>query len=71
MVIERESEAEEHRLVASTLTKSDENKKAWRLVGVRLERSFHRVRSGTNTLIAVIRFYSFRTSWSKELLATC
>lgn len=33
MVIERESEAEEHRLVASTLKKSDATKRAWRLVG--------------------------------------
>lgn len=35
MVLERESEAEEHRLVASTLKKNDPKKKAWRLVGVR------------------------------------
>ena len=33
MVIDRESEAEEHRLVASTLKKSDATKRAWRLVG--------------------------------------
>ncbi len=42
MVLERESEAEEHRLVASTLKKSDEKKKAWRLVGVRCLTSLSR-----------------------------